>query len=268
MNNNIFEECMNEHKKLDGSNYANWNFNMQTLLEAQSAWKIVNGDEPKPATRLATIPDWEKRKSRARKMLKMLVKDCIISHIRECKYTDVGRREEIDSEALECRSCFNGEEELQSESKSTIENRSKFTETTKSNLSYKEENESSEWKTTMEQEYNSIIRNNTWELVELPRGKQVIGCKWLYKLEINADGTIEKLKARLVAKGYKQKEGIYYEETFAPVAKLNTIRMLIALATKKHWMMHQLDVKSTFLNGEPKEEVSLEKPEGFVQKGK
>ena len=73
--------------------------------------------------------------------------------------------------------------------------------------SYKEANECSEWKTTMEQEYDSIIRNNTWELVELPRGKQTIGCKWLYKPKINADGTIENLKARLVAKGYSQKNG-------------------------------------------------------------
>ena len=134
--------------------------------------------------------------------------------------------------------------------------------------SYKEANECSEWKTTMEQEYESIIRNNTWELVELPRGKQTISFKWLYKAKINADGTINKLKARLVAKGYSQKEVIYYEETFASVAKLNTIRMLIALATKKHWMIHQLDVKSAFLNGELKEEVYLEQPEGFVQKGK
>ena len=130
--------------------------------------------------------------------------------------------------------------------------------------SYKEANESNEWKIAMEQEYDSIIRNNTWELVELPRGKQIIGCKWLYKQKINADGTIEKLKARLVAKGYKQKEGIDYEETFTRVAKLNTIRMLIASATKKHWMMHQLDVKFAFLNGELKEEVYLEQLEGFV----
>jgi len=107
--------------------------------------------------------------------------------------------------------------------------------------SYKEANECREWKTTMEHEYESIIRNNTWELVELPKGKQTIGCKWLYKPKINSDGTIEKLKARLVAKGYSQKEGIDYEETFAPVAKLNTIRMLIALAINKHWMIHQLD---------------------------
>ncbi len=123
--------------------------------------------------------------------------------------------------------------------------------------SYKEANESSEWKTTMKQEYDSIIRNNTWELVELPRGKQTIGCKWLYKLKINANGTIEKLKARLVAKGYSQQEGIDYDETFSPVAKLNTIRMIISLDTKHHWMIHQLDVKYSFLNGDLKEEIQV-----------
>ena len=86
----------------------------------------------------------------------------------------------------------------------------------------------------------------------------------MYKPKINSYGTIDKLKSRLLEKGYSQKEGIDYEETFAPVAKLNTITMLIALATKKHWMIHQLDVKSAFLNGELKQEVYLEKPEGFV----
>ena len=110
--------------------------------------------------------------------------------------------------------------------------------------SYREANQCSEWKTTMEQEYESILKNNTWELVELPEGKQTIGFKWLYKPNINAYGTIDKLKSRLVAKGYSQKEVIDYEETFAPIAKVNTIRMLIALATKKHWMIHHLDVKS------------------------
>ena len=85
MNNNIFEACMNEHNKLDSSNYANWKFKMQTLLDMQSAWTITNGDEPKPATGSALIPYWEKREGKARMLLKMSVKDCIIPHIRECK---------------------------------------------------------------------------------------------------------------------------------------------------------------------------------------
>lgn len=104
----------------------------------------------------------------------------------------------------------------------------------------------------MRDEHESIIRNKTWDLVELPKNKQPIGCKWLYKPKFKADGSIEKYKARLVAKGYLPKEGIDYKETFAPVDKLNTIRMLISLATKHHWMIHHLDVKFSFLNDELK----------------
>eukprot|EP00253_Pinus_taeda_P005746 PITA_05746 len=119
----------------------------------------------------------------------------------------------------------------------------------------------------MEEEYESILKNKTWDLVELPEGKQPIGCKWLHKPKFKADGSIDKYKARVVAKGYLQKEGIDYEETFAPIAKLNTIRLLIFLATKHRWAIHRLDVKSAFLNGELKEEVYLVQPEGFVKQG-
>jgi hypothetical protein len=134
-------------------------------------------------------------------------------------------------------------------------------------MSFDEANEHDEWRNAMEEEYESIMKNNTWELTELPKHKKPIGCKWIYKPKFKSDGSIDKYKARLVAKGYSQTEGIDYVETFAPVAKLNTIRMLIALATKYHWKLHQLDVKSAFLNGELKEEVYLTQPEGFVEKG-
>eukprot|EP00253_Pinus_taeda_P034460 PITA_34460 len=104
----------------------------------------------------------------------------------------------------------------------------------------------------MHEEMESIYRNHTWDLVELPEGKTPIGCKWLYKPKINADGSVEKYKATLVAKGYSPQEGIDFDDTFSPVAKLNTLRMLISLETKHKWKLHQLDVKSAFMNGELK----------------
>lgn len=104
----------------------------------------------------------------------------------------------------------------------------------------------------LKEEYESIIKNKTWDLFELLEGKEPIGCKWLYKPKFKADGSVDKYKVSLVAKGYSKKYGIDYEETFAPVAKLNTVRMLIAFATKHRWSLHQLDVKYYFLNGELK----------------
>ena len=89
------------------------------------------------------------------------------------------------------------------------------------------------WIKAMEEEIKMIEKNETWELVDIPKGKEVIGVKWVYKTKLNSKGSIEKHKARLVAKGYSQKFGVDYNETFAPVARLDTIRALIALAAQK-----------------------------------
>jgi hypothetical protein len=114
------------------------------------------------------------------------------------------------------------------------------------------------WQEAMKEELEVIEKNNTWELVERPIDKPVIGVKWVYKTKFHLDGTVQKHKARLVAKGYAQKSGIDYNKTFAPVARLDTIRTLIALAAQKGWKLFQLDVKSAFLNGVLKEEVYVE----------
>ncbi|KAL5731634.1 hypothetical protein ACHQM5_004343 [Ranunculus cassubicifolius] len=121
-----------------------------------------------------------------------------------------------------------------------------------------------EWKDAMKEEITMIEKNKTWELVERPKDKEVIGVKWVYKTKFNPDGSIQKHKARLVAKGYSQQPGIDYNETFAHVARHDTIRALIALAAQKGWKLYQLDVKSAFLNGELKEEVYVEQPQGFT----
>ncbi|KAG8479167.1 hypothetical protein CXB51_029021 [Gossypium anomalum] len=124
------------------------------------------------------------------------------------------------------------------------------------------------WKQAMVDEIAMIEKNQTWELVPRPAKRKVIGVKWVYRAKQNADGSLKKLKARLVVKGFSQKYGLDYLETFAPVAKLDTIGLLVALAAQKQWKIYQLDVKSAFLNGFLEEEIYIDQPQGFVVSGK
>lgn len=132
---------------------------------------------------------------------------------------------------------------------------------------FEEARHSKEWIRACEDEIESIKKNKTWELVDLPFGAKAIGLKWVFKIKCNADGSINKFKARLVAKGYVQQYGVDFEEVFAPVARLETIRLLISLAANKGWEIHHLDVKTAFLHGELKETVYVSQPEGFERKG-
>ena len=124
------------------------------------------------------------------------------------------------------------------------------------------------WIDACKDEILSIEKNDTWELVDLPLGVKPIGLKWVFKIKRNADGSISKFKARLVAKGYVQRHGVDYDEVFAPVARIETIRLVIALAASNGWEIHHLDVKTAFLHGELKEEVFVLQPEGFHVEGK
>ena len=118
----------------------------------------------------------------------------------------------------------------------------------------------------MEEEISQIEKNNTWELVPRPKDKNVIGTKWVFRNKLNEDGHVTRNKARLVCKGYAQVEGIDFEETYAPVARMESIRMILAYASSKNIKVYQMDVKSAFLNGELEEEVYIEQPEGFAEK--
>ncbi|KAL2231982.1 UNVERIFIED_CONTAM: Retrovirus-related Pol polyprotein from transposon TNT 1-94, partial [Sesamum indicum] len=124
--------------------------------------------------------------------------------------------------------------------------------------------EAKQWKEAFKSEMDSIISNGTWVLVDLPPGCTNIGCKWIFKRKLKPDRTIDKFKARLVAKGFKQKEGIDYFDTYSPVARLTTIRVLIALALVYNLPIHQMDVKAAFLYGELEEEIYMDQLEGFV----
>lgn len=123
------------------------------------------------------------------------------------------------------------------------------------------------WRKAMEAEMQSINDNNTWELVDVPAGVKVIGVKWVYKTKLNEKGEVDKLKARLVAKGFHQTYGVDFYEVFAPVARWDTIRLILGLAAREGWVVLQLDVKSAFLQGELSEDVFVEQPKGFEVDG-
>lgn len=120
------------------------------------------------------------------------------------------------------------------------------------------------WIEAMKDEMQSIKDNGTWELADLPKDRKAIGCKWLYKVKTNIDGSIQRFKARLVAKGFSQKYGTDYDEVFAPVVRQMTIRTLLSISAKRNLCVEHLDVKTAFLNGDLKETIYMKQPTGFV----
>ncbi|KAL0402446.1 UNVERIFIED_CONTAM: Retrovirus-related Pol polyprotein from transposon RE2 [Sesamum latifolium] len=127
---------------------------------------------------------------------------------------------------------------------------------------FTEAKQNDEWKKAMQSEVEALKRNGTWELVQAPTDKKTIGCRWIYKLKLKPDGTVERYKARLVAKGYSQIEGEDYTDSFAPVAKAVTVRLFLAIAVSKGWPIHHLNVNNAFLHGSLKENIYMDPPEG------
>jgi len=129
--------------------------------------------------------------------------------------------------------------------------------------SYKQAMKTSEWCQAMQIEYNALMNNHTWSLVHLPPGREAIGCKWIFRLKQNPDGSVNKHKARLMAKGFHHKQGFDYNETFSPVVKPVTVRTILTLAVTNKWFLQQLDINNAFLNGSLNEEVYMIQPPGF-----
>nr|GFB27140.1 putative RNA-directed DNA polymerase [Tanacetum cinerariifolium] len=120
-------------------------------------------------------------------------------------------------------------------------------------------------KKAMDDEMKALKKNKTWDQCALPQRKKPVGCQWIFTVKYKPDGIVERYKARLVAKGHTQNYGIDYSETFSPVAKMDTIRVLLSVASNQIWPLHQFDVKNAFLHGQLKEEVYMEAPTGFSE---
>ena len=123
------------------------------------------------------------------------------------------------------------------------------------------------WKEVVNSKIKSILSKHTWELANLPPGNKPIGSKWIFKRKLKLERSINKKKVRLVSKSYQQKERLDYFDTYSPVTKITSIRMLIAIEVLHNLDIHQMEVKTAFLNGELNEEIYMEQPEGFIVKG-
>ena len=116
----------------------------------------------------------------------------------------------------------------------------------------------------MNAEFDALLRNGTWSLIVPPSTANIVGCRWVYKVKRKADGSIERFKARLVAKGFHQQEGVDFHETFSPVIRHSTIRIILSLAVTNHWQLQQVDIQNAFLHGNLEEEVYMVQPQGYV----
>jgi hypothetical protein len=130
--------------------------------------------------------------------------------------------------------------------------------------SFAEAEKDAAWRAAMKAEMDVVEKNHTWELADLPRGHRAITVKWVFKLKRDEVGAIIKQKARLVARGFLQREGIDFDDAFAPVARMESVRLLLALAAQEGWRVHHMDVKSAFLNSDLKEEVYVHQPPEFA----
>ncbi|KAG7577896.1 Retrotransposon Copia-like N-terminal [Arabidopsis thaliana x Arabidopsis arenosa] len=126
---------------------------------------------------------------------------------------------------------------------------------------------SEKWTKAANEELHALELNKTWIVESLPPGKNVVGCKWVFTIKYNPDGTVERYKARLVAQGFTQQEGVDYMDTFSPVAKLTSVKLLLGLASAKGWTLTQMDVSNALLHGELDEEIYMSLPQGYTPPG-
>ena len=130
-----------------------------------------------------------------------------------------------------------------------------------------ESHDAEQWLKAMHEELDSISKNEVWDLTEFPTGRKPIGCKWVLRKKYKADESLDKYKARLVAKGFTQQPSVDYVDTYSPVVKFASVRIIMVVVTRLDLELYQLDVKTAFLNGDLKEEIYMDQPDVFQIKG-
>ncbi|KAH0667872.1 hypothetical protein KY285_029078 [Solanum tuberosum] len=227
-------------------------FKMQAFLEAYELWETVTEDKPVAAllanptlAQIKSNNEEKAKKSKAKSLMQNAVENSVFYRIMACKTAkeawDRLKEEYQGNDRTRQMQVLNLKREFECLNMQDDETISKYADRI------------------------SLIVNN---LVDRPRNRKVIGVKWIFKTKLNPDGTICKHKARLVVKGYAQQYGVDYQETFAPAARYDTIKLILAFASHSSWQIHQLDVKSAFLNGLLAEEIYVEQPDGFSIPGK
>jgi len=130
-------------------------------------------------------------------------------------------------------------------------------------FNYKQAMAHPHWFRAMKSKYDALLNNYTWTLTALPSDANLVGCKWVFKRKFNAEGFLQRYKARLVAKGFHQREGQDFSDTFSPVIKQATIRIVLAIALSSYWSIHQIDTNNAFIHGELDAHVYMQQPLGF-----
>ncbi|GKV14990.1 hypothetical protein SLEP1_g25791 [Rubroshorea leprosula] len=288
--------------RFDGHHYDHWSMLMENFLRSKEYWTVVEAGVPEPTAsannaQRAEIEKEKLKDLKAKNYLFQAIDRAILETIlnkstskniwdsMKKKYQGNERAERQQRQALRNSegqtsadlevSRQTAEESLPTEAKLNSGGSLPTTPELESGTSSKPQRkkrrpawlEDYEWQKAMAEEIGSIKRNQTWKLTDLPKGHKTIGVKWIYKTKLKENGAVDKFKARLVAKGYKQEFGIDYQEVFAPVARMDTIRLVIALAAQNSWPIYQLDVKSAFLHGNLQEQVFIDQPPGYVKYG-
>ena len=241
--------------RFTGKNYSAWEFQFKLFVKGKELWGHFDGSVP-ASQGAEALSKWEIHDARVMTWLLSSVESHLVLNLWPYKTTALAsttlRRSTRPSRPSNWYGFFSPVSVVATLSTISI-------------LScYRQAMEHECWQIAMQAELQALEENHTWDIVPCPPTVKPIESKWVFSVKLRSDGSLDRYKARLVALGNKQKYGIDYEETFAPVAKMTTVRTILAIATSQSWRLHQMDVKNVFLHGDLQEEIYMKLPSGMT----